>query len=65
MKNVEIKAKVENIEEIEKKAKEMSDSPLEIINQHDIFFNLPKTKESLGGRLKLRQFEVIKYHFYH
>lgn len=59
MRNIEIKAKVNNIEEVEKKAKEISDTPLVVIKQHDIFFNLPSDKTALGGRLKMRQFEVF------
>jgi adenylate cyclase class IV len=58
MKNVEIKAKVNNIDEIEKKVKELSDVALVIINQSDIFFHLPITQANQGSRLKLRKFEV-------
>lgn len=58
MRNVEIKAKVDNIDGVEKKAIELSDTPLKVINQHDIFFHLPGKQAELGGRLKLRQFEV-------
>lgn len=58
MKNVEIKAKVDNIDKVEEKAKELSDSPLVVIEQHDIFFHVPSNQAARGGRLKLRQFKV-------
>ncbi|KAJ8680205.1 hypothetical protein QAD02_015992 [Eretmocerus hayati] len=57
MKNIEIKARVDDIDEVEKRAKELSDTPLEVIKQHDIFFNLPSVQSASGGRLKLRQFQ--------
>ncbi|XP_058805341.1 uncharacterized protein LOC131672252 isoform X2 [Phymastichus coffea] len=57
MRNVEIKAKVDNIDEVEKKAIELSDTPLKVINQHDIFFHIPVKQATNGGRLKLREFE--------
>ena len=58
MRNIEIKAKVSNVDQIEEKAKTISDSPLVVINQHDIFFNIPTSQIDKGGRLKLRQFKV-------
>lgn len=58
MRNIEIKARVNDIEEVERKAKNISDTPLLVIKQHDIFFKLPSEKAASGGRLKMRQFEV-------
>lgn len=58
MRNIEIKAKVENPEEFLVKVKEISDSKETVIPQRDVFFNLPKDKP---GRLKLRNFQVSLY----
>ena len=63
MKNIEIKAKINNIKETEDKAKELSDSPLIVIEQNDVFFDLPSKQKINGDRLKLRQFKVIKFDF--
>lgn len=41
MRNVEIKAKVENIDEVESKAAKISDSEKVVIVQNDTFFNVP------------------------
>ncbi|XP_011862877.1 PREDICTED: uncharacterized protein LOC105559300 [Vollenhovia emeryi] len=49
--NVEIKAVIRDVERTVARAKELSDAPQTIIEQHDIFF---KTDE---GRLKLRKFK--------
>ena len=46
--NIEIKARVRNFPELERRAEALSDSPLEVIPQEDTFFVTPK------GRLKLR-----------
>jgi len=46
--NIEIKARVRNIEETRRRAEDLSDAPVEVIRQEDIFFNTPQ------GRLKLR-----------
>jgi predicted adenylyl cyclase CyaB len=46
--NIEIKARVPNFTEIKARAEQLSSTPLEIIPQEDIFFNVPQ------GRLKLR-----------
>lgn len=46
--NIEIKARARNFEEIKARAEGLSDTPLEVIPQEDIFFNVPQ------GRLKLR-----------
>jgi predicted adenylyl cyclase CyaB len=46
--NIEIKARVRDFEQIRSRADKMSDAPVEIIPQEDIFFNVEK------GRLKLR-----------
>ncbi|MED6282175.1 hypothetical protein CHARACLAT_029284 [Characodon lateralis] len=48
--NVEIKAKVSNLEEFARKAAQLSQSEGTIIRQHDTFFNCSQ------GRLKLRDF---------
>lgn len=64
MRNIEIKARVNDINEIEKKAKQISDSPLVVIDQNDIFYKLPSDKAARGGRLKTRQFKVHFVWFY-
>jgi len=46
--NIEIKARARNFEQIRSRAETMSDTPVQIIPQQDIFFNVEK------GRLKLR-----------
>jgi predicted adenylyl cyclase CyaB len=46
--NIEIKARVRDFDQIRSRAEKMSDSPVEVIPQEDIFFNVEK------GRLKLR-----------
>jgi predicted adenylyl cyclase CyaB len=46
--NIEIKARVRDFEQLRSRAEKMSDTPVEIIPQEDIFFNVEK------GRLKLR-----------
>jgi len=49
-KNIEIKARVRDIERAAEIVARLSDSPEEILQQEDIFFNVPQ------GRLKLRIF---------
>ncbi|XP_029166488.1 uncharacterized protein LOC114937235 [Nylanderia fulva] len=51
MQNVEIKAKIRDIDYTISKAKELSNNDGKIITQHDIFYNATK------ARLKLRKFE--------
>ncbi|GAB4466399.1 MAG: class IV adenylate cyclase [Anaerolineales bacterium] len=46
--NIEIKAHVRNFAEIKARAEKLSDAPIEVILQEDIFFHVPH------GRLKLR-----------
>lgn len=46
--NIEIKARVDDFEVLRTQAESLSDTPLAVILQEDIFFNTPK------GRLKLR-----------
>lgn len=46
--NIEIKARVRNFDEIKIRAAALSDTPMEVIPQEDIFFNTSQ------GRLKLR-----------
>ena len=46
--NIEIKAYARDFAEIRRRAEALSDTPVEIISQEDIFFNTPQ------GRLKLR-----------
>lgn len=58
--NIEIKAKLPNFEETVSRATLLSDTPREIIHQHDTFY------PTLHGRLKLRRFpdgtgELIYY----
>jgi adenylate cyclase class IV len=59
--NVEIKAKVNNLEEFRQAAQTISDTPGELIIQKDTFFTV------IQGRLKLRDFgdgqgQLIRYH---
>lgn len=51
--NIEIKAKIRNLLDVITKAKELSQSPVAVLNQEDTFFN------AHHGRLKLRK-EVNK-----
>lgn len=46
--NIEIKARARDFDEIKARAEKLSDTPVEIIPQVDVFFNVPQ------GRLKLR-----------
>lgn len=46
--NIEIKARARNFAEIKFRAEKLSDRPVQILHQEDIFFNIEK------GRLKLR-----------
>lgn len=46
--NIEIKARARDFEEIRSRAEKLSDTPVKVIPQEDIFFNVAK------GRLKLR-----------
>ena len=46
--NIEIKARVRDFEEIKFRAEKLSDTPVQVIPQEDIFFHVEK------GRLKLR-----------
>lgn len=46
--NIEIKARARNFAELKSRAAALSDVPVEVISQEDIFFNTPQ------GRLKLR-----------
>jgi predicted adenylyl cyclase CyaB len=60
-KNVEIKAFLDDVVEFEKLVEAISDSNVQILNHHDVFFNC------FSGRLKLRIFndaygELISYH---
>jgi predicted adenylyl cyclase CyaB len=48
--NVEIKAKVESLDAIEARARELADEGPVVLEQEDTFFHCPR------GRLKLRQF---------
>ena len=50
--NVEIKAKVSDVDYLHKKAKELSKSSGVILEQEDVFYNTP------NGRLKLRKILV-------
>jgi predicted adenylyl cyclase CyaB len=57
--NIEIKARARDFEEIKSCAEKLSDTPVQILRQHDIFFNTSQ------GRLKLRMLsdhaELIYY----
>ena len=46
--NIEIKARVRDIDKIRRRAEQLSDTPMEVIPQEDTFFKTPL------GRLKLR-----------
>ena len=46
--NIEIKARVRNLDDLRKRAEGLSDAPVQVIPQEDTFFHTPK------GRLKLR-----------
>ena len=46
--NIEIKARARDFDKIRRRAEQLSDTPVEVILQEDIFFNTPQ------GRLKLR-----------
>ena len=46
--NIEIKARARDFADIKSRAEKMSDTPVEVIPQEDVFFNV------LQGRLKLR-----------
>jgi predicted adenylyl cyclase CyaB len=46
--NIEIKARARAFADIKSRAEKLSDTPVEVIAQEDIFFNVPQ------GRLKLR-----------
>lgn len=46
--NIEIKARARDFEEIRSRVEKLSDTAVEVIQQEDIFFNVPQ------GRLKLR-----------
>lgn len=52
MRNIEIKAKIRNLSALLERAKSLSGTNGEIINQNDTFYTVQK------GRLKLRKFEV-------
>lgn len=47
--NIEIKARLHDLEAVKARAEALSDAPVEVIPQEDTFFNVPK------GRLKLRE----------
>ena len=50
--NVEIKARVDHVEELKAIAGHLSGSEATVIPQDDVFFNVP------NGRLKLRKLQV-------
>jgi len=50
--NIEIKARVRDFAEIKLRAEKLSDTPVEVIHQEDVFFKVPQ------GRLKLRIFGI-------
>ena len=52
LRNVEIKAKIRNLDDIVSKAKKLSNSEGMWIEQDDVFFTVPQ------GRLKLRKYQV-------
>jgi predicted adenylyl cyclase CyaB len=51
-KNIEIKARAEDVRGLKEMIERLSDGPPETLHQEDIFFNVP------SGRLKLRLFSV-------
>lgn len=50
--NIEIKAHVRDFETLQQRLAQLSDTPVEVIEQEDIFFHTPA--DSQQGRLKLR-----------
>lgn len=52
MRNIEIKAKIDDPELVISQIKQLTNSDCTIIKQHDTFFSVTE------GRLKLRKFEV-------
>lgn len=46
--NIEIKARVSDFDKLRRRAEELSETPVQVIPQEDVFFNTPQ------GRLKLR-----------
>jgi predicted adenylyl cyclase CyaB len=58
--NIEIKARIDDLDGLRKQAEAISDAPVEVLDQEDVFFAVPE------GRLKLRLFgegsgELIHY----
>lgn len=53
--NVEIKAKLKNINHVLKIVADLCQSDGTLLNQEDVFFDVPR------GRLKLRSFQVCSY----
>jgi len=49
--NVEIKARVRDLEALRRRAEALSDAPVEVLDQRDTFFDVPQ------GRLKLRRLD--------
>jgi predicted adenylyl cyclase CyaB len=47
--NIEIKARIHDLDDLRSRAETLSDSPVQVIPQEDTFFHVPQ------GRLKLRQ----------
>jgi adenylate cyclase len=47
--NIEIKARLRDLETVRARAESLSDTPVQVIPQEDTFFNVPR------GRLKLRE----------
>lgn len=58
MRNIEIKAKIDDPELVISQIKQLTNSDCTIIKQHDTFFSVTE------GRLKLRKFEVKRLFFY-
>ena len=60
--NIEIKARIESVQDVLPRALALADGPAEVIHQDDTFFHVPAGR----GRLKLREFadgsaELIHY----
>ena len=52
--NIEVKARVDDVEELKRLAQHLSGAEPTVLPQEDVFFNAP------NGRLKLRRLQVLR-----